>query len=315
MGIALAQIVGGLILLVVGADLLVRGAVSLALRVGISPLVVGLTVVAFGTSSPELVVGVQAALKGQGELTLGTVIGSNICNIVLILGVASLIRPLRIRLQVVRFDVPCMLAATVLVSGLLATGHLGRGMGAMLLALLVGYTVYTITLARREGAGPPEAELTEAVVEKRYSVPILAIFLIVGVPLLVVGADLILRGAVELATRWGVSQAVIGLTLVAVGGSLPELATSVVAAVQRKGDIAVGNVVGSNIFNLLSVLGLSALAAPIPVTGIRVSDVAVMLVVSFLLLPLMRTGLELKRWEGGLMLGIYAGYVVYLFAG
>jgi cation:H+ antiporter len=314
MASAWGEILGGLILLMVGADLLVRGAAALALRVGISPLVVGLTVVAFGTSSPELVVGVQAALRGQGEMTLGTVIGSNICNIVLILGVSALIRPLRIHLQVLRFDLPCMLAATVLVSAFLATGHLGRGMGLVLVGLLVAYTVYTITLARREGAGIPEVEFEQAVAEKRYSVPLLVLFLILGVPLLVAGSDLVLRGAVKVAVGWGVSQAVIGLTLVAVGGSLPELATSVVAAVQRKGDIAVGNVVGSNIFNLLSVLGLAALAAPITVGGIQPSDVAVMLVVSFLLFPLMRSGLQLNRWEGGVMLAVYAGYVATLFA-
>jgi cation:H+ antiporter len=266
------------------------------------------------TSSPELVVGVQAALRGQGEMTLGTVIGSNICNIVLILGVSALIRPLRIHLQVLRFDLPCMLAATVLVSAFLATGRLGRGMGLALVGLLAAYTVYTITLARREDAGMPEAAFEQAVAERHYAVPVLALFLILGVPLLVAGSDLVLRGAVKVAVGWGVSQAVIGLTLVAVGGSLPELATSVVAAAQRKGDIAVGNVIGSNIFNLLSVLGLAALAAPITVAGIQPADVAVMLVVSFLLFPLMRSRLQLNRWEGGVMLAVYAGYVATLFA-
>ncbi len=313
--ISVGLILGGLVLLMLGADLLVRGAASLALRLGISPLVVGLTVVAFGTSSPELFVSIKASLAGQGAITLGTVIGSNICNIVLILGVACLIRPLQIHLQVLRFDLPCMLGATVLVMALLATGEITRFMGGGLLLLVIGYSAITIWMARREKKSPAELEYEDEVKCPLKSVPLMVVFVLVGAGLLVVGADLVLRGAVVVAKSWGVSEAVIGLTIVAVGGSLPELATSVVAAVKRNGDIAVGNVIGSNIFNLLSVLGAAALANPIPVVGISRIDTGVMLFVSVLIFPLMRSGFELKRWEGVLMLSIYVSYVIYLFVG
>ncbi len=306
-------IIGGFVILILGANLLVRGATALAIRAGITPLVVGLTVVAFGTSSPELVVSAKAAWTGQGEIALGTVIGSNICNIVLILGLASLIRPIEVHLQVLRFDLPVMILVTLLVSGMLFMDTLSRLHGAFLLAGIICYVVWTIYAARREPESPEAHEFADEAGNGPRQLWALLVFLIVGALMLAVGSEFILKGAIELASAWGVSQAVIGLSIVAAGGSLPELATSVVAAAKGKGDIAIGNIIGSNIFNLLSVLGTAALVRPIQITGIDYVDVTVMIFVTVLLFPLMRTGFVLKRWEGAVMLVIYVGYVVYLF--
>jgi cation:H+ antiporter len=313
MWIAVGWIAVGLALLLVGADLLVRGATSLALRMGITPLVVGLTVVAFGTSSPELVVSVKASLAGQGPITLGTVIGSNIANIALILGLASLIRPIEIHLQVLRVDLPIMIVVSFVVAGIMLTGELSRAAGAVLVAGVIAYSVVTIRMARNEARSKAEETLEESVPAEIHSVPVIALLCIAGPALLALGADWSLKGAIQLAEAWGVSEAVIGLTIIAVGGSLPELATSVVAAAQGKGDIAIGNVVGSNIFNLLCVLGAAAAARAIPIAGIGGVDVAMMLFVSVLIFPLMWTGGRLRRWEGALMLVLYGGYVVSLF--
>jgi cation:H+ antiporter len=314
MTVAIIAILGGFVVLILGAELLVRGATALALRCGISPLVVGLTVVAFGTSSPELVVAVKASLSGQGEIALGTVIGSNICNIALILGSAALVRTISINLQILRVDLPIMIGVTLLGAALLMTGTLTRLHGAILIAGILIYTTGTILLARREkrsnGTRHYDDEVEAA--QRMRSGTTLA-FIVAGPCMLILGSDWILKGAVVLAEAWGVSQAVVGLTVVAIGGSLPEHATSIVAAVKGKGDIAVGNVIGSNIFNILSVIGAAALASPIPVTGISRVDIGVMILLSLLLFPLMKSDTRLKRGEGLLMLAIYAGYLVYLF--
>jgi len=311
---AIITILGGFIVLVLGAELLVRGASALALRNGISPLVVGLTVVAFGTSSPELVVAVKASLAGQGEIALGTVIGSNICNIVLILGSAALVRPITIHLQILRFDLPIMIGVTVLGAALFSSGIVTRLHGVLLLAGILVYTLVTIALARRESHSKGTRHYDDEVeTAQKLRLPTTLLFVVAGPGLLVFGSNLILKGAVVLAEAWGVSQAVIGLTVVAAGGSLPEQATSIIAAVKGKGDIAVGNVIGSNIFNILSVTGAAALASPIPVTGISKVDLGVMLLVTFLIFPLMKSNYKLSRGEGALMLAIYAGYLVYLF--
>lgn len=307
-------IILGLVLLMVGADLLVRGAAAFALRVGITPLVVGLTVVAFGTSSPELAVGAQASLGGQGDITLGTVIGSNICNILLILGLGCVIRPITIHLQVLRFDLPVLVVITVGVSAVLTLGELSRFIGFVLLATIISYIWLTIYMARKDMRAGSAGDYEE-MPSGSLGIPLIVLFLMVGPVMLTVGSDWVLRGATELARAWGVSEVVIGLTLVAVSGSLPELATTVAAAVKGKGDIAIGNVIGSNIFNLLCVLGFSAIAAPIPVQNITIVDVGTMIAVTVLLVPLMRMGFTLRRWEGVLMLGLYGLYIGYLLLG
>lgn len=307
-------IILGLVLLMVGADLLVRGAAAFALRVGITPLVVGLTVVAFGTSSPELAVGAQASLGGQGDITLGTVIGSNICNILLILGLGCVIRPITIHLQVLRFDLPVLVVITVGVSAVLTLGELSRFIGFVLLATIISYIWLTIYMARKDMRAGSAGDYEE-MPSGSLGIPLIVLFLIVGPVMLTVGSDWVLRGATEVARAWGVSEVVIGLTLVAVSGSLPELATTVAAAVKGKGDIAIGNVIGSNIFNLLCVLGFSAIAAPIPVQNITIVDVGTMIAVTVLLVPLMRMGFTLRRWEGVLMLGLYGLYIGYLLLG
>lgn len=307
-----ALVVAGLLLLCGGAEILVRGAAGMALRLGITPLVVGLTIVAFGTSSPELFVSTKASLVGQGSLALGTVVGSNICNILLILGVGCLIRPIKIHLQVLRVDLPIMVAASVLLAVMLWAGELTRLYGVGLIAGVILYTWFTIRLSKRD-AGKKDAESFVTEQDKSEGPGLwLVILMVAGAGLLVVGTDMILKGAVDLATRLGISEAVIGLTLIAVGGSLPELATTVSASIGGNGDIAVGNVVGSNIFNILCVLGVASTARAIPVSGIEVADVFVMLGVSVLMVPLMKSGFSLKRWEGVMMLLLYAIYVASL---
>jgi cation:H+ antiporter len=244
------------------------------------------------------------------------VIGSNICNIVLILGLASLIRPLVVHLQVLKTDLPILVMVTIVVSGFVYLGSLPRWAGALFLAGITTYTLVTIHLARKEQVEDVVHQEYGAVVDP--TPPALAVLLVLvvsGSSLLVFGSDMMLKGAVTIAETWGVSEAVIGLTLVAVGGSLPELATSIVAALKGNGDIAVGNVVGSNIFNLLCVLGAAALASPLVVTGISIVDLVMLNAVTILVIPLMYTGFKISRVEGGVMLFAYVGYVIYLFIG
>ena len=312
---AVLSIAAGLALLYGGAEGLVRGSAGLALRLGLSPLVVGLTVVAFGTSSPELVVSLDAAVAGRGALALGNVIGSNISNYALILGVTALIRPLKAETQLIRVDIPLVIAASGVVGLFLLDGELGRIEGGLLVIGLAAYLVFTLRKARQAPA-PERAALAEDVpappTGSAWRDGLLAAG---GLALLVAGARLLVSGAVVVAEALGMSQAVIGLTVVAVGTSLPELATSIVAALGGKGDLAVGNVVGSNLFNLLGILGLAALVRPLAGTGISVFDVGVMIGLAVLLLPLMRTGFALSRREGTLLLLAYAGYVAVLLLG
>ena len=307
---------GGVLLLLAGAEALVRGASALALRLGITPLVVGLTVVAIGTSSPELVVSVQAALAGQGGVAIGNVVGSNVANLALIVGVATVLTPMTIDRKLVRHDMPVMLAAMGLLVLFLLDGVLERWEGGVLLAGAVVYTVVGITASRREVRAAraaevlPEVEAALAEADGGFKRHIL--FVVGGVALLVYGADLLLSGAVSAATRLGVSEAVIGLTLVALGTSLPELATTVVAARRGEGEIALGNAVGSNIFNVFSVLGPAALAAPIASTGVGADVLAIMVGVALLTLLFLVTGGRTRRWEGAVLLLAYGGYLWWI---
>lgn len=313
MSFSLLSIGIGLLLLYFGAESLVRGAASLALRLGLSPLVVGLTVVAFGTSAPELVVSLRAALYDQAEIAVGNVVGSNSFNIAFILGLSALVRPIRIHAQLVRFDVPVMLAATAGCAGLLFDDRLSRLEAGMLLSGLIAYTADSIRRARRE-ENPDVVKEFESAAPAARNLGQDILFIIVGLALLMYGGRLLLDGAVDLARWWGLSDAVIGLTLVAAGTSLPELATSVLAAVRKQDDIAIGNIVGSNIFNLLGILGVSGLVSPLNRVGISPVDAGVMIAVSALLLPLLRTGMKLGRLEGLLFLATYAGYLLWLLA-
>ncbi len=311
MTLSLLSIALGLVLLYVGAEGLVRGSAALALRLGLTPLVVGLTVVAFGTSSPELVVSLQAALSDNGAIAIGNVVGSNICNVALILGLSALIRPLKVHTQLLRFDVPLVVVASVLLALLLLDGALGRLEGALLTTGIVSYTGYILWKARTMNSGLQE-EFAEALPARQGALWRHVAFVVGGLGLLVVGANLLVKGAVAVAETLGLSKAFIGLTIVALGTSLPEMATSLVAAVRREGDIAVGNIVGSNVFNILAILGLSSLAHPLQTQGVAMTDLVVMTAFAVLMLPLMRTGFQLVRWEGALLLALYVGYVGWL---
>ena len=308
----------GLGALVLGAELLVRGASRLAAAVGISPLVIGLTVVAFGTSTPELVVSVRAALSGQADIALGNVVGSNIFNALFILGLSALITPLVVSQQLVRLDVPIMIGVSVLLLILGLDGRLARLDGILLFSGIVAYTLFAIRESRREGAEvvaeyAKEYGGTVARGARRILAQVACI--LIGLGLLVIGARWLVDGAVVLANALGVSELVIGLTIVAAGTSLPEVATSILAALRGERDIAVGNVVGSNIYNILAILGLSAILTPggITVAPAAVSfDIPVMIAVTLACLPIFTTGHLIARWEGFLFVGYYAAYALYL---
>ena len=304
----------GFVLLVGGADLLVRGAARLATELGISPLVVGLTVVAFGTSSPELAVSVLSAWSGQPGIALGNVVGSNICNVLLILGLSSLAAPLVVSRQVVRMEVPVMIAVSALLFPMGLDGSIGRWEGIGLFAGALAYTAWTIRRSRREGRRTA-GENGAVPVEKGPGRVGQILLILGGLGLLALGSNWLVDGAVAIARFFGVSDLVIGLTVVAAGTSLPELATSVLASLRGQRDIAVGNVLGSNIFNILVVLGLTAAAAPrgIPVPASALSfDLPVMLAVALACLPIFFTGHRIDRWEGGIFFGYYLAYTVYV---
>lgn len=306
----------GLAALVVGAEVMVRGASRLAVSWGISPLVVGLTVVAFGTSAPEMAVSVDAALSGSSDLAIGNVVGSNIANVLLILGISALIAPLLVHEQIIRQEVPVMIGASLLVLALALDGSIGRAESALLFALLIAYTVFLIVQSRRASQATSDeypSEIPTSHWDRRWGVQVALV--LAGLALLVLGADWLVGAAVMVAKMMGVSDLVIGLTVVAVGTSMPEIATSLIAALRGQRDIAVGNVVGSNIFNLLAVLGA---AGVVSASGLHVPEAArnfdlwVMLAVAFACLPILLTGREIARWEGAVFLGYYAAYLLYL---
>jgi cation:H+ antiporter len=302
----------GLVLLYFGAEGLVRGSSSLALRLGLSPLVVGLTVVAFGTSSPELVVSLKAALDGQGAISVGNVVGSNICNIGLILGLCAMITPIATNSQIIRVDIPIMLGITSVALFVLANGHLGRPEGILLFALLLAYIFFSVRLARRRPADALSAEFGEEVKISKRGLAVDILMVIGGLIILVFGARFLVDGAVIIARAFGWSEALIGLTIVAIGTSLPELATSLLAAVKKEADIAVGNIVGSNIFNLLGILGITAIVHPLATGGVGMVDFAVMAAFSLVLWPMAFHQQRITRPEGAALLAGYAGYLFWL---
>ncbi len=304
----------GLGLLVLGADWLVKGASRLAAAFGISPLVIGLTVVAYGTSAPELAVSVKAAWAGQPDLALGNVVGSNIFNVLLILGVSATIVPLVVSSQLIRIDVPIMIGVSALTLLLAGDGSIGRLDGAILFAGAIAYTAFQVVQSRKESAAVV-AEYGREFGHKRSSTVTNLAFVGAGLALLVLGSRWLVAGAVAFAQALGVSELVIGLTVVAAGTSLPEVATSILATIRGERDIAVGNVIGSNLFNLLSVLGLSSLVSPAglpaPAALLRF-DLPVMVAVAVACLPIFATGALIARWEGALFLFYYVAYTAYL---
>lgn len=315
------QLLAGLAVLTIGAEVLIRNAVKLSLAARISPLVVGLTVVAFGTSAPELVVSLQSALSGQPDIALGNAVGSNTLNVLLILGLSAAITPLVVDVKLIRFDVPLMIGASILLWGLARDGALARGDGLLLVVLLIGFVVFSIVNARRNGSEDLEGEFDREFPEQPQPPTgrraLLWIGLLIGgLVLLVIGSQLFTAGAVAIARRLGVSELVIGLTIVSIGTSLPELATSAMAAWKGERDIAVGNVVGSNLFNILCVLGVTASVAPsgIPVASPALHlDLPVMIGACLACLPIFLTSHRIDRWEGVLFLAYYVAYVAALF--
>lgn len=307
MVINLLSIVAGLVLLVAGGEALVRGASSLARRIGMSALVVGLTVVSVSTSSPELAVSIGATLGGQGDLAVGNVVGSNIANVLLILGLGAVLIPLVVVRQLVRLDIPVMIALSIVMLILGMDGAIGTVDGIVLITLFIAAIVATILMSRRE----PQEEQDDA--EVPASVLRSVVLVGVGIAALVFGAQFLVNGAVAIATALGVSELVIGLTVVAIGTSLPELAATIVAVRRGEVDIAVGNVVGSNIANIGLVLGIPAIIGTVPVAPAAIAlDIPLMIAVAVLCGALAFTGLRVERWEGWLFIVLYGAYLAYL---
>lgn len=307
-------LIAGLGLLYLGAQILVKGGAALALRLGLNALVVGLTVIAYGTSSPEMVVSVSASLQDNGAIAIGNVVGSNICNIALILGVCALVSPLSASAQIIRREIPIMIGVSVVLAAMLWDEQLSRLEGGVLFAGIVVYTVLTVREARAETKGKAEQEYGEDFPAGSMGLGKSVLLVVAGLGVLVVASQLFVGGAVVLAKSWGVTEAVIGLTVVAVGTSLPEFATSLVAAVRGHGDVAIGNVVGSNIFNVLGILGIAALINPIDTSGLSRVDLATMVVVALAMLPAARSGGVISRLEGAVLLFAYLGYTAWLVA-
>ena len=314
---AILLFIAGVAFLVVGAEALVRGSSRLAAAVGISPLVIGLTVVAFGTSSPELAVSIKAALSDQAGIAMGNVIGSNIFNVLLILGISAVIVPLVVSVQLVQIDVPLMIALSFLVLIFSLDGSITRAEGLALVAGLVGYVCFLIRKSRRESVNAKEEFAKEFGIKERekHSWSKNMALIIGGLALLVIGSRWLVDGAVSFARYLGISELVVGLTIVAAGTSLPEVVTSIIAAARGERDIAVGNVVGSNIFNIMGVLGFASIFAPAGVEVLPAAarfDIPVMIAVAFACLPIFFTGGVISRREGALLLGYYAAYTLYL---
>jgi cation:H+ antiporter len=310
---------GGFVLLVFGADTLVRGASRMAAALHISPLVIGLTIVAFGSSAPELAINVQSAWQGQPDLAIGNVVGSNIANILLILGIAAIITPLVVAQQLLRLDVPLMIGASFLLLGLAWDGSISRLDGVLLFSGIVAYTAFAVIKSRRESKAVQaeyEAELGEVPAKPTLGYNLTQFgLIIVGLAMLIFGSDLLVQAATDIARALNIGELIIGLTIVAIGTSLPELAASVVASLKKETDIAVGNVVGSNLFNILSVLGASALVAPegiaVPMAALSF-DIPIMIGAAVACLPIFFTDARIDRWEGWLFLGFYIAYIAYL---
>lgn len=305
---SLTLLILSLVALYIGAGWLVQGSSALALKAKISPLVIGLTIVAFGTSAPELVVSLNAALKGEGEIAIGNILGSNIFNIGIILGISATIYPLQAKKQLLRIDIPVMLIATILLTVFFWNGELGRMEGGFFLAGIILYTIFSLYYSRKHGE-EPNLELEEQ--PRHWAFDTLEI--VGGLVVLIFASHLLVENAVSIAREVGLSEAVIGLTIIAAGTSMPELATTIVAASKGKTDIAIGNIVGSNLFNILAIAGSCSLVQPIVAKNVNYIDLLVMLAISLLLLPLVKSGQKITRTEGLVLVIVYVIYMFWLF--
>lgn len=307
----------GLVLLVIGGEGLVRGSVTLARRLGVSTLLIGLTIAAWGTSAPELVVSIQAARIDAPGLVLGNVVGSNICNILLILAIAALLRPIEATPAALRRDGAAVAVATLVLAGILLTGGAFLWHGVVLLLLLLGLFAWTFRTERiaHDAAALFHEQEAEAIEAPPFGAALAPLYVAVGLILLAYGADLFVGGAIELAGRFGVSDTLIGLTIVAVGTSLPELFTCAIATLRGQSALALGNVMGSNVFNVLGIVGITALFAPLPMPpDLGLVDIGALIGSAALLLFFVTTGLKLVRWEAAVMLVLYAAYLTYKIA-
>jgi cation:H+ antiporter len=314
---ALGLVIAGLALLAVGGELLVRGATLLARIAGLTPAVIGLTIVAIGTSLPELVVSVTASAKAEADLAIANVIGSNLVNITATLGLAGLILPLPTRTTVVRLEWPVLLVASAATLVTMRDGMIDRYEASFFLISLASFIAYAIHIARRDATRMEQEALADQVAEytprRARGIPYAAGLIVVGLALLIAGGDLLVNGAVDLAAFLGVSQRIIGLTVVAIGTGVPEIAATIVAAVRKEADLALGNLIGSNVFNLLGILGAAALVRPLRFDPALIrSDAWWMIGSVVLLLPLMLLRRRVDRREGALLLGVYATYLVLL---
>jgi cation:H+ antiporter len=312
----LMTFISGLTLLIMGAETLIRGASRFAMYFGISPLVIGLTIVAFGTSSPEFVVSLQAGLAGQADIALGNVVGSNIFNVLFILGVSAVIRPLFVSQQLIRLDVPIMIGVSLLVFMFGLDGKINRLDGFILSLGIVIYTIFLFHNSKRKNSLiKKESVIKDLKSNKACFINI--IFIIVGLGMLIIGSRWLIQSAVVIAHALGIGSLVIGLTIVAAGTSLPELATSVMAVIRGEQDIAVGNIVGSNIFNILAVLGFSSFISPHGITISNIAmqfDILIMIAISIVCLPFFITGYKIVRWEGFYFIISYMLYIMFLIA-
>jgi len=304
----------GLSLLYFGAEGLVKGAASLSLRLGIQPLTIGLTVIAFGTSLPELFVSLKSALSHYGSISIGNVVGSNIFNIAVIIGLAALIQPLQIKVQLIRWDTPVMIGVALIFVFFFRDLFISRGEGVIFTTMILLYTILNGYFAQRESRKKNLAREGEAIPRQTGSIWLDGILIISGLLILILGSNVLVNNAVKLARTLGIGEAVIGLTIVAAGTSLPELATSLIAALKKEPEIAIGNIVGSNIFNILCIVGLTSLIAPTECTGISSIDIWTMVGLSALLFPIMISGLKISRGEGILLILIYIGYLTWLLS-
>lgn len=299
----------GLVLTFGGAEAFVRAAASIAVRLGIPPLIIGLTIVAWGTSAPELVVSTIATLNGQGGIALGNVVGSNIFNIAAIVGLAAIVCPIRVQAQLIRLDIPLMIGVSVLLIVMLLDGEVSRLDAAACFVGMVMYTTFSFRSTGDSTSAALEQEFTKGNPSGHRHLGVDIALFLVGLLMLGLGSRCLVTGAVSIAKAIGVSETVIGLTVIAAGTSLPELATSLVAAMRKQPDIAIGNVVGSNIFNILGIVGIAGLIHPMQAPDISRLDLEAMMLFALLLFPLARSGFVIRRWEGAILLASYVAYL------
>jgi cation:H+ antiporter len=311
--LSIIYVLASLVILYFGALWLVKGSSSLALKAGVSPLVAGLTIVAFGTSSPEMVVSINATLSNHSNIAIGNVIGSNLFNICVILGISALISPLKIKMQLLKIDIPVLIIATIGFMLLFADRQISRWEGGILVTGIILYTVLSIILARREKSTEVKAMYEQSIADKKMKWYWSISLVLLGIGVLVAGSELLVKGAVSIARSLGVGETIIGLTIIAAGTSLPELASSIVATMKKEYDIAIGNVIGSSIFNILAIVGISSVIRPLSAIAISNIDLYAMIGATLLLLPFFRTNYTLKRDEGIFMIGIYLVYMYYLW--